>query len=160
MRPGLAPSRRLALYCPHSAPFHLAHAGQPTLSHSTDLAALPNPLSVRARVVAMMILLAAANALVWLWVWVTFDGRPVLVGTAVLAYGLGLRHAVDADHIAAIDNATRKMMEYGRRDMVRIHGVAQPEAIGQHGMFFSLGHSAVVFALTFAVAVTTATFAT
>ena len=95
----------------------------------------------------MMILLAAANALVWLWVWVTFDGRPVLVGTAVLAYGLGLRHAVDADHIAAIDNATRKMMEYGRRPVTL-------------GMFFSLGHSAVVFALTFAVAVTTATFAT
>jgi len=117
------------------------------LTHSTDLAALPNPLSVRARVVAMMILLAAANALVWLWVWVTFDGRPVLVGTAVLAYGLGLRHAVDADHIAAIDNATRKMMEYGRRPVTL-------------GMFFSLGHSAVVFALTFAVAVTTATFAT
>ena len=68
-------------------------------------------------------------------------------GTAVLAYGLGLRHAVDADHIAAIDNATRKMMEAGRRPVTL-------------GMFFSLGHSAVVFALTFAVAATTATFAT
>jgi len=95
----------------------------------------------------MMILLAAANALVWLWVWVAFDGHPALVGTAVLAYGLGLRHAVDADHIAAIDNATRKMMEGGRRPVTL-------------GMFFSLGHSAVVFALTFAVAVTTAAFAT
>jgi high-affinity nickel-transport protein len=94
----------------------------------------------------MMVLLAAANALVWLWVWVAFDGRPALVGTAVLAYGLGLRHAVDADHIAAIDNVTRKMMEAGRRPVTL-------------GMFFSLGHSAVVFALTFAVAVTTATFA-
>jgi len=75
----------------------------------------------------MMILLAAANALVWLWVWVAFDGRPALVGTAVLAYGLGLRHAVDADHIAAIDNATRKMMEGGGRPVTL-------------GMFFSLGH--------------------
>jgi high-affinity nickel-transport protein len=116
------------------------------LTNSFHLAAAPNPLSVRARTVVMMVLLAAANALVWLWVWVAFDGRPALVGTAVLAYGLGLRHAVDADHIAAIDNVTRKMMEAGRRPVTL-------------GMFFSLGHSAVVFALTFAVAVTTATFA-
>jgi high-affinity nickel-transport protein len=116
------------------------------LTHSFDHAAASNPLSVRARAVVMMILLAAANALVWLGVWVAFDGRPALVGTAVLAYGLGLRHAVDADHIAAIDNATRKMMEAGRRPVTL-------------GMFFSLGHSAVVFALTFAVAATTATFA-
>jgi high-affinity nickel-transport protein len=117
------------------------------LTNSFHLAPVPNPLSVRVRTVVMMILLAAANALVWLWVWVAFDGRPALVGTAVLAYGLGLRHAVDADHIAAIDNATRKMMEAGQRPVTL-------------GMFFSLGHSAVVFALTFAVAVTTATFAT
>jgi nickel/cobalt transporter (NiCoT) family protein len=117
------------------------------LTNTFDLAAAPNPLSVRARAVVMMFLLAAANALVWLGVWVAFDGRPALVGTAVLAYGLGLRHAVDADHIAAIDNATRKMMEGGRRPVTL-------------GMYFSLGHSVVVFALTFAVAVTTATFAT
>jgi high-affinity nickel-transport protein len=116
------------------------------LTHFFHLAAASNPLSVRARTVVMMIALAAANALVWLGVWVAFDGRPALVGTAVLAYGLGLRHAVDADHIAAIDNATRKMMEAGRRPVTL-------------GMFFSLGHSAVVFALTFAVAATTATFA-
>jgi len=94
----------------------------------------------------MMCLLAGANALIWLWVWAAFDGRPALVGTGVLAYGLGLRHAVDADHIAAIDNATRRMMEAGRRPVTL-------------GMFFSLGHSAVVFALTVAVATTTATFA-
>jgi high-affinity nickel-transport protein len=116
------------------------------LTHSFHHAAASNPLSVRGRAVVMMIALAAANALVWLGVWVAFDGRPALVGTAVLAYGLGLRHAVDADHIAAIDNATRKMMEAGRRPVTL-------------GMFFSLGHSAVVFALTFAVAATTATFA-
>jgi nickel/cobalt transporter (NiCoT) family protein len=117
------------------------------LTNAFHLAAAPNPLSVRGRAVVMMFLLAAANAVVWLWVWVAFDGRPGLVGAAVLAYGLGLRHAVDADHIAAIDNATRKMMEGGRRPVTL-------------GMFFSLGHSAVVFALTFAVAATTATFAT
>jgi high-affinity nickel-transport protein len=117
------------------------------LTNTFQLATAPNPLSVRGRAVAMLLVLAAANAGVWLWVWVAFDGRPGLVGAAVLAYGLGLRHAVDADHIAAIDNVTRKMMEGGRRPVTL-------------GMFFSLGHSAVVFALTFAVAATTATFAT
>ena len=57
------------------------------------------------------------------------------VGTGVLAYSLGMRHAFDADHIAAIDNTTRKFMSEGRRPM-------------SVGFFFSLGHSSVVFALT------------
>jgi high-affinity nickel-transport protein len=53
------------------------------------------------------------------------------VGTALLAYSFGLRHAVDADHIAAIDNVTRKLMQEGKR----------PVAVG---FMFSLGHSTVV----------------
>ncbi len=57
------------------------------------------------------------------------------VGTGVLAYTLGMRHAFDADHIAAIDNTTRKFMAEGKRPM-------------STGFFFSLGHSSVVFALT------------
>src|SRR5436190_22005023 len=57
------------------------------------------------------------------------------IGTGILAYTLGMRHAFDADHIAAIDNTTRKLMREGRRPM----GV---------GFFFSLGHSSVVFILT------------
>jgi high-affinity nickel-transport protein len=57
------------------------------------------------------------------------------VGTGVLAYTLGMRHAFDADHIAAIDNTTRKFMSEGKRPM-------------SVGFFFSLGHSSVVFALT------------
>jgi high-affinity nickel-transport protein len=56
------------------------------------------------------------------------------VGTGILAYTLGMRHAFDADHIAAIDNTTRKLMNDGQRPL----GV---------GFFFSLGHSTVVFAL-------------
>src|SRR6266436_4342588 len=97
-------------------------------------------------VAMMMIILACANVLAWLWAWVALKGNPALVGTAMLAYGLGLRHAVDADHIAAIDNATRKMMEGGRR----------PVTVG---MFFSLGHSSVVFGLTLVIVATTATLA-
>ena len=63
----------------------------------------------------MMALIGSVNVLTWLCAWVIFQDHPALFGTAMLAYGLGLRHAVDADHIAAIDNATRKMMEVGRR---------------------------------------------
>ncbi len=57
------------------------------------------------------------------------------IGTGILAYTLGMRHAFDADHIAAIDNTTRKLMGEGKRPM----GV---------GFFFSLGHSSVVFTMT------------
>ena len=60
-----------------------------------------------------------------------FRHFPVLLGTAFLAYSFGLRHAVDADHIAAIDNVTRKLMQEGKR----------PVAVG---FMFSLGHSTIV----------------
>ena len=60
------------------------------------------------------------------------------VGIGITAYTLGLRHAFDADHIAAIDNTTRKLMAEGRRPL----GV---------GFFFSLGHSTIVFALALAL---------
>src|SRR5271157_1914743 len=56
------------------------------------------------------------------------------LGTGVLAYTLGMRHAFDADHIAAIDNTTRKLMADGKRPL-------------SVGFFFSLGHSTIVFAL-------------
>src|SRR5580693_6559071 len=55
-------------------------------------------------------------------------------GTGILAYTLGMRHAFDADHIAAIDNTTRKLVNEGQRPL-------------SVGFFFSLGHSSVVFVL-------------
>jgi nickel/cobalt transporter (NiCoT) family protein len=55
-------------------------------------------------------------------------------GTGILAYTLGMRHAFDADHIAAIDNTTRKLIAEGKRPLAT-------------GFFFSLGHSSVVFVL-------------
>jgi high-affinity nickel permease len=61
-------------------------------------------------------------------------GGAFTAGVGLTAYTLGLRHAFDADHIAAIDNTTRKLMNDGQRPL----GV---------GFFFSLGHSTVVFAL-------------
>lgn len=85
--------------------------------------------------------LLAANAAVWLWAFAALRERPLLLGTAAIAYGLGLRHAVDADHIAAIDVATRKLMQEGRRPLTV-------------GLFFSLGHSTIVVAATLGVALT------
>jgi high-affinity nickel-transport protein len=88
-------------------------------------------LGLKRRVAALYGVLGVANIVVWIWAFVALKGQPVLLGTAFLAYSFGLRHAVDADHIAAIDNVTRKLMQDGQR----------PVAVG---FSFALGHSAVV----------------
>lgn len=100
------------------------------------------PERTRGKIAAMYAILVAANAGAWLWALLEFHGNPLLFGTAFLAYSFGLRHAFDADHIAAIDNITRKLMQEGRR----------PIAVG---FFFSLGHSTVVVALVVAIALAT-----
>ena len=66
--------------------------------------------------------------------------NPALAGLGTLAYTFGLRHAFDADHIAAIDNTTRKLLQDGKRSL----GV---------GFFFSLGHSTIVFSLAAGLAI-------
>ena len=71
--------------------------------------------NIRGKVIAVYVLLFIFNAAAWLWAIVAFHNYPVLLGTAALAYSFGLRHAFDADHIAAIDNVTRKLMQEGRR---------------------------------------------
>jgi high-affinity nickel-transport protein len=63
--------------------------------------------STKARVIALYALLLGFNLAAWCWAFFAFHRFPVLLGTAFLAYSFGLRHAVDADHIAAIDNVTR-----------------------------------------------------
>ncbi|SEF63913.1 high-affinity nickel-transport protein [Bryocella elongata] len=93
----------------------------------------------RARVVAIYIGLIAFNLGAWIWAAIAFHPHPVLLGTAFLAYSLGLRHAVDADHIAAIDNVTRKLMQEGRK----------PVTVG---LLFSLGHSTIVIVGSVAIA--------
>lgn len=87
--------------------------------------------NVRGRIAGIYVVLVLFNVAAWLWAITAFRGYPVLLGTAFLAYSFGLRHAVDADHIAAIDNVTRKLMQEGKR----------PVAIG---LMFSLGHSTIV----------------
>jgi len=102
-------------------------------------ATAPEWLGFRGRLVAIYGILIVANVAAWLWALIAFSQQPILMGTAVLAYSLGLRHAIDPDHIAAIDNVTRKLMQEGQR----------PVAVG---FFFALGHSTVVVAASIAIA--------
>ena len=100
--------------------------------------------SERRKLSGMYALLIGFSILAWAWAFVEFAGRPPLLGTALLAYIFGLRHAVDADHIAAIDNVVRKLMQEDKR----------PLAVG---LFFSLGHSTLVALATIVVAFGAAT---
>src|SRR5437660_5911519 len=96
---------------------------------------------LRTKIIGIYILLIAFNMTAWALAIVGFATQyPALLGTALLAYTFGLRHSVDADHISAIDNVTRKLMQENKR----------PVAVG---FFFSLGHSTIVIGLTVAIAI-------
>jgi high-affinity nickel-transport protein len=98
--------------------------------------------SLRGPLVGIYSLLLIANVAAWAWAFLVFWDQPLYLGTALLAYSFGLRHAVDADHIAAIDNVTRKLMQEGRR----------PVSVG---FFFAMGHSTVVILAAAGIAATT-----
>ncbi len=98
---------------------------------------------IRGKVIGIYALLIGANLGAWAWALAAFHDNPVLLGTALLAYTFGLRHAVDADHIAAIDNVTRKLMQDGKR----------PTAVG---LFFALGHSSIILLGVIVIALTEA----
>src|SRR5580693_1813160 len=115
-------------------------AGSAASSNSTNLTQKPG--STVRRIAGVYAFLAVFNVGAWLWAIVAFHRFPVLLGTAFLAYSFGLRHAVDADHIAAIDNVTRKLMQEGKR----------PVAVG---FMFSLGHSTIVVVGALLIAATT-----
>ncbi|AWL97042.1 high-affinity nickel-transport protein [Bradyrhizobium ottawaense] len=83
--------------------------------------------------------LIAANIAAWAWAFALFGDRPTVLATALLAWVFGLRHAVDADHIAAIDNVVRKLMQTG----------GAPRSVG---LYFALGHSTVVVVATILLA--------
>jgi len=100
------------------------------------------PDRVKLKVAGLFTILTAANIAAWVWAWISFEGRPLLLGMAFLAYLFGLRHAVDVDHITAIDNVVRKLSALNRKPIAT-------------GFFFSLGHSVVVILI--AIAVTGAT---
>jgi high-affinity nickel-transport protein len=86
----------------------------------------------------MYVFLGVLNFGAWSWALIVFRHSPTLMGVALLIYGLGMRHAVDADHIAAIDNVTRKLIQGNRRSVTV-------------GLYFALGHSAVVFLVAISV---------
>ena len=98
--------------------------------------------SLRAAEPRMVLLfggLVAANIAAWAWAFAAFGDRPAVMATALLAWVFGLRHAVDADHIAAIDNVVRKLMQAGDT----------PRSVG---LYFALGHSSVVVVATMLLA--------
>lgn len=97
----------------------------------------------RARLLFIYVGLAAFNAVAWAWAFVEFSHQPVLIGTAFLAYVFGLRHAFDADHIAAIDNVVRKLMQDGQKPLTV-------------GFYFSLGHSSIVIIASAVIAASAA----
>ncbi len=100
-----------------------------------------NALEVKTATLLACLLLA--NVAAWTAAAVAFAGSSILLGTAVLAYVLGLRHAFDVDHLAAIDNVVRKLVQDGKRPL-------------SSGLFFALGHSTVVVLAALAVAATAA----
>lgn len=85
--------------------------------------------------------LVAANLAAWALAGILLRAHPALVSPAVLSYTLGLRHALDADHISAIDLTTRRLIAAGQR----------PVSVGT---WFSLGHSTVVVVTCAVVAAT------
>src|SRR5438874_3352732 len=92
----------------------------------------------RARLGGFYGIVLLLNVVGWTMLLAAAPRYPALLGLGALAYSFGLRHAFDADHIAAIDNTTRKLLAQGRKPM----GV---------GFFFSLGHSSVVFLIALAL---------
>ena len=96
-------------------------------------------LDLRSKIAGIFGVVALINIAAWGSALFLFRNNALLLGSAFLAYGLGLRHAVDADHIAAIDNVTRKLMQEGKRPVAA-------------GFFFSLGHSTIVVALSLLLA--------
>ncbi|HEY7348999.1 MAG TPA: HoxN/HupN/NixA family nickel/cobalt transporter [Ktedonobacterales bacterium] len=94
---------------------------------------------LRAKVIGIYAALIAVNIALWVITLLSSITYPLLLPVAAAAYGFGLRHAVDADHISAIDNVTRKLMQEKKK----------PVAVG---FFFSLGHSSVVFIMAALIA--------
>jgi high-affinity nickel-transport protein len=96
-----------------------------------------------AKTATLLACLVLANVAVWAAAAAAFAGSPILLGTAGLAYVLGLRHGFDIDHIAAIDNVVRKLVQDGKRPL-------------STGFFFALGHSSLVGLAALAIAATAA----
>lgn len=93
----------------------------------------------------LFVSLLSINIIAWIWAFIAFGHSTSLMAASLLAWCYGLRHAVDADHIAAIDNVARKMMQQGKKTC-------------SVGTWFSLGHSTIVVLATVAIAATATAF--
>ncbi|WVF72327.1 hypothetical protein IAT40_007140 [Kwoniella sp. CBS 6097] len=92
------------------------------------------------RAIALVAAELLANAICWIAAALTLRQADGLLGLAMLAWTIGLRHGLDADHISAIDNATRQLVSLGQLPITC-------------GLFFSLGHSTIVIVVNIAIAV-------
>ena len=116
------------------------------MSSNFGIAALGNVFNdsapdLRRRIISIYVLLFVLNIVAWVLAFAAFAVHyPGLLGVALAAYVFGLRHSVDADHISAIDNVTRKLMQERKR----------PTTVG---FFFSLGHSTIVVLLSVGIAI-------
>ena len=99
------------------------------------------PIGMKTKAAMTYVLLVVTNIAAWSWAWTAFVDTPALLGTAFLAYTFGLRDAFDADHIAAIDNVVRKLMQDRKSPY-------------SAGLFFSLGHSTIVVLASIALVAT------
>jgi len=102
-------------------------------------------LTIFGRSVLLITCELVANAVMWIVSGLLFGRDPEMrsiLNLALLAWTLGLRHALDADHISAIDNATRGLINMGNLSVTC-------------GLFFSLGHSTIVIVVNIAIAIST-----
>lgn len=104
-------------------------------------------MSFKTRAIILFIFIILFNLMAWGSFFYLVKLNPLLSSLGLLAYFFGLKHAFDADHIAAIDNVTRKL----RQDEQKPVGV---------GLFFSLGHSSVVILLSFGIIIAARTIQT
>lgn len=102
-------------------------------------------LKNRPNSVALMAVLLAANLMAWAWAFFAFHDSSPMLAICLIAWCYGLRHAVDADHIAAIDNVTRKLIQQKKKALAT-------------GAWFSLGHSTIVIIASLAIALTVDAF--
>lgn len=99
----------------------------------------------RPDIAALMAVLLVANLAAWAWAFLAFHDSSSMLAICLIAWCYGLRHAVDADHIAAIDNVTRKLIQQKKKALTT-------------GAWFSLGHSTIVIIASVAIALTIGAF--
>lgn len=109
------------------------------------MSSLLSLITKRPNSMLLVAFLTAVNILAWLWAFTVFSSNSSLLALCLIAWCYGLRHAVDADHIAAIDSATRKLMQQKKRALTT-------------GAWFSLGHSTIVVLASIGIALTTSAF--